>query len=725
MAANTRFSFTEPSSIILSYLEQDHFIGWSSLNCYVVSYEIRSDFIQPSIEYGLQSDSIEVFLSYNTTEAPREGYIDFLVRDIDGNDKIYTYTIQQERGRPLFSVASDTVYMSNSQSSKGIDIKFNGNYIIHPRITSDSPWLSGDIDYYGINSILNINCEPNPFIERRGTLTISYESETEYDWQTPLMSQKVEISVIQEKGTSEDISYVTFDSEYVDIDPLKQAATAVKFTLHNGAKVKELRIIEGDFFETLLNTVYGNDFRVRAKRINDSGETLRGKLEVIATDASETYEISYPFDVIQEPINIRFDYDTIIFNNDGSITEDSTNTVRILGDTEYISDVNISNLTDWIHYSYNNKKKFFTFAPTYNASTEERNITLDITIEYNGQYSLLRRLTLIQYGDKPSTEEPIWKDTTITLSKVDYTNYKSYRLVNDATNEEIYRGSLFFINDTIEINVADICKDHIDININPFDNEFTDNKGYINVRFEISLDNNTFETVNTYHLYNNYEYDYSNVRNTHLTNPIQDYVDYRQNFVYSVQNNYKEEPKTLSITYNSNKPYTNEYTLSNGQFTICRNAIGDSITVDYGYERTFNVLYDGCYDYCLYYLNCKGGWSWYLINGTTLKNNKIATNSYNKNVSNLKPSTFSKCNYLKQITRSWKFNTEYLTDEQSEKMQDLLTSPIVYLHDLNNDIIIAVTIDETSVDVKTFENQKHKPYAYTFTVTESQTRVRR
>lgn len=126
--------------------------------------------------------------------------------------------------------------------------------------------------------------------------------------------------------------------------------------------------------------------------------------------------------------------------------------------------------------------------------------------------------------------------------------------------------------------------------------------------------------------------------------------------------------------------------------------------------------------YVLYYLNPWGGLDWFPITGNYRMTDNITQYTYTRNYNNT-TREFGKSRYLAEIERKYTLTTGWLKQSESDRMWYLLESNLVYLHDLQEDKVIPVTIDDTTVEHKR-KDRMNKIIQYTFTVTESQLRER-
>jgi hypothetical protein len=137
------------------------------------------------------------------------------------------------------------------------------------------------------------------------------------------------------------------------------------------------------------------------------------------------------------------------------------------------------------------------------------------------------------------------------------------------------------------------------------------------------------------------------------------------------------------------------------------------------------IRYKGgyCGRYALLYQNAYGGWDSFLIEGTVVKNGNYTQSTYAKAYDN---STLDRetTNYANVITYTYACTTGWLSDEESERLaKHLLSSPDIYLQDIQEDRIIPVTMQAGAYKFKTYQNEGKKLVNYNFTLKESNSKT--
>lgn len=135
------------------------------------------------------------------------------------------------------------------------------------------------------------------------------------------------------------------------------------------------------------------------------------------------------------------------------------------------------------------------------------------------------------------------------------------------------------------------------------------------------------------------------------------------------------------------------------------------------------VYSEGCERFSLYWVNRIGGRSQLLLEGKEVE--KFGNDFYRiqTNYDETDPASFERRTILNNTTQSFTLYTGLLTDEESNKMDDLFTSPRVWLHDHENDRIMSVYITDSNVTRKTYSN--NRKFTYTINVTQAQNHIRR
>lgn len=138
-------------------------------------------------------------------------------------------------------------------------------------------------------------------------------------------------------------------------------------------------------------------------------------------------------------------------------------------------------------------------------------------------------------------------------------------------------------------------------------------------------------------------------------------------------------------------------------------------------EMVYDVRY--CGDAALYYLNSRGGWDAFLL-PYIKRVDKYTQQDYYKAYDN-STIEFGRKRFLTEIMPTWELGTDWLTDEQAERLcRNLLPSTQVYLHTLDDDVIRPVVIVDNQAEYKTYENQNNQLVSYKIKVEASQTDTR-
>lgn len=126
----------------------------------------------------------------------------------------------------------------------------------------------------------------------------------------------------------------------------------------------------------------------------------------------------------------------------------------------------------------------------------------------------------------------------------------------------------------------------------------------------------------------------------------------------------------------------------------------------------------------LYYINRYGGWDAFVLENNIKKTDKITKDGYTLTASYNNTTNVHTNKYIKSISTSYKTNSGWLTDKESERLAiDLLESPAVYFDDFESGNIYAVNITNSSVEIKEFRNGR-KMVNYDIEFTQSRDKIR-
>lgn len=334
-----------------------------------------------------------------------------------------------------------------------------------------------------------------------------------------------------------------------------------------------------------------------------------------------------------------------------------------------------------------------------------------------------KSITLNLY-QKPFETTPIWKDTDYSITT--FNENIEYEI---QSNGIVYSGKAYKLPDEQEIviiNINKICSSHLSSSI---ENAFMGNTKYHYIpshkRFNLLINDELTESYNFYNSYSYTELYRNNNDCINLSFPINNVIDTRQYFVNSfffpiLSNGNPYVRYSLDAKQGSN--YSSSINIdSNQQCVITDKNINNegTLTLSYALDNADTMVYEvknTCCKYCLYYVNAFGGWDSFLINGNDKRTDEVTRYNYTRAVNNT-TTNHSSVNYFNTYKPQYRLYTHYLTDEEASRMYHLLESTTVYLHNLEEDKVIPVTINSNSVEYKTFTNNGKKKFYYTIDVT--------
>lgn len=242
---------------------------------------------------------------------------------------------------------------------------------------------------------------------------------------------------------------------------------------------------------------------------------------------------------------------------------------------------------------------------------------------------------------------------------------------------------------------------------------------------------NVGQTQHQYHVPNDFTRQWSNLDDDPISNQMHARVIDNVMYLYSEQSwngmtlewqpqsgQYEEEDifPTSGLSISPSSSYIYYYDIPH-TFEVK--------TVIYGIDDDDPRVTNQCINYVLYYVNARGGWDSFCIQGSGLKKENITAyttdRSYNNNTME-----FEQMRNVTEIQTVYELNTHYLTDEQSENLaKNLLGSNMVYLHDFTDGTIKPVIIQDKAVTYQTYQTNGKKLAQYKITVAESQIKHRR
>lgn len=286
---------------------------------------------------------------------------------------------------------------------------------------------------------------------------------------------------------------------------------------------------------------------------------------------------------------------------------------------------------------------------------------------------------------------PIWKDIFYTATDETFSYF--INLVGDGTTTEstIYEGKANKApnEDAIKINVSRICQNYL----SPTD--------------ITSILNGDEEEVTTYNCIKEFKI-YKSGTNTPLET-------YQFLYDYDYGDGWNGTAKDMGL------PINNHYV--EGMLKLCTSIDGDKkVTTTC---NSNNYTKKVCKDWVLYYVNAKGGWSSFVLEGAVTETDKITQYTTDKYYDN-QSYDFGTERYVAEIATEYTLNTHYLSDEESYQLaHNLISSNRVYLHHISEGKIIPVNITDTSIKYQTYQNNGKKKAQYQFKAKESQLKVRR
>ena len=294
---------------------------------------------------------------------------------------------------------------------------------------------------------------------------------------------------------------------------------------------------------------------------------------------------------------------------------------------------------------------------------------------------------------------PAWKDTNTVIGTNDI-----YNMVLKSGNQVLFREKMFKApnENNLVVNFNRLVESFLAPREFPIGNTSRPLFSFV-----ASFGNQNYE----YSVVDDWSYDDEDFQ-VNLSRPYQSELALGQYLVYSVLN-----ASTIAVYANGYKvfsttPSANEY------FDISRrvNECGTwQVKQGSTLLQSWNVV-DA--KYVIYYYNKYAGWDSFVVKGPVVPSVTVARDAYSN------PRRRSRI-YQSNVVDNYKINTGILTDKESPVVSEIVASPEVVLHDLENKNLISVKVITDSVERKTFRNQGRQFATYQFDLESEITKVRR
>lgn len=294
---------------------------------------------------------------------------------------------------------------------------------------------------------------------------------------------------------------------------------------------------------------------------------------------------------------------------------------------------------------------------------------------------------------------PAWKDTNTVIGTNDI-----YNMVLKSGNQELFREKMFKAPN----------ESNLIVNFNRLVESFLAPR-------EFPIGNTSRPLFSFTASFGNQDYQYSVVDDwsyndedfqVSLSRPYQKELALGQYLVYSLLN-----ASTITVYANGYKVFTttpsaNEYYDISRRVNECGTwQIKQGSTLLYSWN-TVDAKY------VIYYYNKYAGWDSFVVKGPVVPSVTVARDTYTN------PRRRSRV-YQSNVVTNYKINTGILTDKESPVVSEIVASPAVVLHDLENKNLISVKVITDSVERKTFRNQGRQFATYQFDLESETTQVRR
>lgn len=325
-----------------------------------------------------------------------------------------------------------------------------------------------------------------------------------------------------------------------------------------------------------------------------------------------------------------------------------------------------------------------------------------------------------------TTFAPIWQDTEYQFaSDAIYGLYTEsyYRLPGNAgmqtVDNLIFKGRAYAAPDEwiVKVNINKICQNYMGEHPDIFDGAV----GYDHSFQKFKLKDEYGNLLHTYYFVGDWSYE--DLKLGIKTDPITPYMGTGQMLFFSTLAQAQKGVK-WGMRYNDGTPaYDNtEYVTNSLSTVVVPESRRKNVEMFYFGDKSYSVLPKCKCKYVIYYMNPYGGFDWFAVTGRVNRKDELQTYSISQNYNNT-TTRFGNKRYLSTILVNYEVNTQWLTEEQSNRMWELIESNCVWIHNLETDEIIPVVITNTEVEHQQKTISK-RMLSYTINLQHSQTRER-
>ncbi|MCC8187331.1 MAG: lytic polysaccharide monooxygenase auxiliary activity family 9 protein [Bacteroides sp.] len=328
---------------------------------------------------------------------------------------------------------------------------------------------------------------------------------------------------------------------------------------------------------------------------------------------------------------------------------------------------------------------------------------------------------------------------TFNAEEGDLINYTI--LIGDT---DIYRGKIFpysSADETVKIDISEVCREYVEtfyekltwsglITGNVPSDGLVSTALTFTIESEQNLSGENEHYTVVYDYNDNYSSNLDEIRG--LNAPIDTRVDPRQRiWITGVNLTGASQNYGYRITSNtlSNYPVAGSvYQVLSVDLSTLTLKAGDTIDLVMGtlaspVETYSYTVVGSCHNrYVLYYVNKYGGMDSLLCTGRAIRSWSPARTDVKLYGDRSHSLSWKQKRISQEIDRQYELNTGLLTQEGAARIDHLIYSPKVFIHDLTNDRIATCLVTDTGY------SEKQRPYAlpqYTFSVRESQKHFRR